>query len=101
MTGSLYGKAETVIIEKGNLRMDDKKYSPDKTLDCSRLSCPLPVLKTKTTIAGMAVGEILEMISTDPGSVRDIEAWARHTGQELLETSGSDGRYRFYIKKTR
>ena len=79
--------------------MDRKKYMPDQTLDCSKLSCPLPVLKTKTTMAKMAVGEILEMISTDPGSVKDIEAWAKHTGQELLETAGGDGRYRFYIKK--
>jgi len=61
----------------------------------------LPVLKTKTTIARMAVGEILEMISSDPGSVKDIEAWAKHTGQELLKTAGEDGHYRFYIRKIR
>lgn len=79
--------------------MNNNKYAPAKTLDCSKLSCPLPVLKTKTAIAGMAVGDILEMISTDPGSVRDIEAWARHTGQELLETSGGDGQFRFFIRK--
>ena len=79
--------------------MDSKKYIPDQTLDCRKLSCPLPVLKTKTTIARMAVGEILEMISSDPGSVKDIEAWAKHTGQELLKTAGEDGHYRFYIRK--
>lgn len=81
--------------------MDSKKYIPDQTLDCRKLSCPLPVLKTKTTIAKMAVGEILEMISTDPGSVKDIEAWAKHTGQELLKTAGEDGHYRFYIRKAK
>ena len=81
--------------------MDSKKYIPDQTLDCRKLSCPLPVLKTKTTIARMAVGEILEMISSDPGSVKDIEAWAKHTGQELLKTAGEDGHYRFYIRKVK
>jgi len=81
--------------------MDSKKYIPDHTLDCRKLSCPLPVLKTKTTIAKMAVGEILEMISSDPGSVKDIEAWAKHTGQELLKTAGEDGHYRFYIRKVK
>lgn len=79
--------------------MDSNEHKPDKTLDCSKLSCPLPVLKTKNTIAQMAVGEILEMISTDPGSVKDIAAWVRHTGQELLEASGDNGHYRFYIRK--
>jgi len=81
--------------------MDSKKYIPDQTLDCRKLSCPLPVLKTKTTMARMAVGEILEMISSDPGSVKDIEAWAKHTGQELLKTAGEDGHYRFYIRKVK
>ncbi len=81
--------------------MGRKKYVPDQILDCSKLSCPLPVLKTKTAIAKMAVGEILEMVSTDPGSVKDIEAWTKHTGHELLETAGEDGHYRFYIKKAR
>ena len=81
--------------------MDSKKYVPDQTLDCRKLSCPLPVLKTKTTIAKMAIGEILEMISSDPGSVKDIEAWAKHTGQELLKTAGEDGHYRFYIRKVK
>ena len=52
-------------------------------------------------MARMAVGEILEMISSDPGSVKDIEAWAKHTGQELLKTAGEDGHYRFYIRKVK
>ena len=49
----------------------------------------------------MALGEILEMIATDPGSVKDIEAWAKHTGQELLESAREDGHFRFYIRKLR
>ncbi|MCC6544547.1 MAG: sulfurtransferase TusA family protein [Nitrospirae bacterium] len=79
--------------------MEDKIYIPDQTLDCRKLSCPLPVLKTKNTIAKMSVGEILEMISSDPGSLKDIEAWTKHTGQELLKTEGEDGHYRFFIRK--
>ncbi len=81
--------------------MDSKKYMPDQTLDCNKLSCPLPVIKTRTAIAKMALGEILEMIATDPGSVKDIEAWAKHTGQELLEVAREDGYFRFYIRKLR
>jgi len=81
--------------------MESKSYRPDRVLDCRKLSCPLPVLKTKNTISKMEAGEILEVISTDPGSVRDIEAWARQTGQELLEIVHEDSHYRFFIKKIR
>ena len=81
--------------------MDKKKYQPHQVLDCRKLSCPMPVLKTKNTISKMAIGEILEMIATDPGSVKDIQSWANHAGQELLETVHEDGCYRFFIKKLR
>ena len=71
-----------------------------QTLDTSGLSCPLPVVKTKKAINGIEIGEILEMIATDPGSIPDMEAWARQTGHELMESHDEGGKFRFLIKKT-
>ncbi|RMF68299.1 MAG: sulfurtransferase TusA family protein [Calditrichaeota bacterium] len=72
-----------------------------KTLDCSGLLCPMPVVKTKKAIQELQVGEVLEMISTDPGSIPDMEAWSRQTNHELLEAKDEgNSRYRFLIKKT-
>lgn len=79
--------------------MEKKNIKADQILDCRKMSCPIPVLKTKNTISKMEIGEILEMVSTDPGSLKDIEAWARQTGQELLEVVHEDSNYRFYIRK--
>ena len=65
--------------------MDDQK-----TLDTRGLNCPLPILKAKKALADMVSGELLKVLSTDPGSVRDFQAFARQTGNELVEqTSGS------------
>lgn len=71
-----------------------------QTLDTSGLSCPLPVVKTKKAINGIEIGEILEMISTDKGSIPDMEAWSRQTGHELMESHDEGEKFRFLIKKT-
>ena len=72
----------------------------DATLDAKGLNCPLPILKAKKAIKGVPSGGVLEVLSTDPGSVADFEALCRTTGNELLE-SGQDGdTYRFLIKHT-
>ena len=61
-----------------------------KELDTRGLNCPLPILKTKKMLAEMVAGEVLKVVSTDPGSVRDFQAFARQTGNELIEQiSGS------------
>ena len=73
----------------------------DQTLDCKGLLCPLPVIRTKQAIDKMAVGQVLEMISTDPGSVADMTAWSKRTGHELIEHRKGDGLYQFYIRKTK
>jgi tRNA 2-thiouridine synthesizing protein A len=70
-----------------------------ETLDTSGLSCPLPVLKTKKAIKGLAVGDLLKVISTDPGSKKDIPSWARVTGQEIVESSEEGDKYVFVVKK--
>jgi TusA-related sulfurtransferase len=71
----------------------------DKILDCKGLSCPEPVLRTKMAINELEAGQILEMSATDSGSANDIAAWAKRTGNELLESSEADGVYTFTIKK--
>lgn len=64
----------------------------DKELDARGLNCPLPILKAKKALADMLSGQILRVISTDSGSVRDFQAFAKQTGNELLEQQsvGSD-----------
>jgi len=75
--------------------------TPTQTLDASGLACPMPIIKTKKAIDAMQVGEILKMISTDPGSVSDITAWTGKTGHELLGHEEAEGNHVFYIKKTK
>ncbi len=76
------------------------EFNVEKTLDTSGMSCPLPVVKTKKALKDLAVGDILEMISTDAGSIPDMEAWSRATGHELLQSNDEGSLYRFFIKKT-
>ena len=73
----------------------------DQTLDCKGLLCPLPVIRTKQAIDKMTVGQVLEMISTDPGSVADMQAWSRRTGHELLEHRVENSQFQFYIRKAK
>ncbi len=72
----------------------------DVKLDAKGLNCPLPILKAKKTLKGMDAGQVLEILSTDPGSVADFESFCRTTGNELLESSQDDGLFIYYIKKT-
>jgi tRNA 2-thiouridine synthesizing protein A len=71
---------------------------PDDTLDCSGLSCPMPLLKTKKQLGTMQSGQVLEIISTDPGTQNDLPAFARKTGNELLGVKEEDGRSLYYLK---
>ncbi len=68
-------------------------------LDARGLNCPLPILRTKKAINGLASGEVLKVIATDPGSVKDMEAFCKQTGNEMVGTSESGGEYTFLIKK--
>ena len=58
-----------------------------KELDTRGLNCPLPILKAKKALAELATGQVLKVVATDPGSVRDFQAFARQTGNELVEQS--------------
>ena len=72
---------------------------PDQVLDTKGLNCPLPILKAKKAISQMETGQILEVHSTDPGSVMDFEALCRQTGHQLLESNQVNGIYVFLLKK--
>ncbi len=69
-------------------------------LDAKGLNCPLPILKARKALKDVPSGEILEILSTDPGSVADFEAFCRQSGNELVEHSENDSVYRFLIKHT-
>lgn len=71
----------------------------DMELDCRGMACPIPILKTKKAIDSMDSGQVLKMISTDPGSVNDVNAWSRRTGHPLLESEQVDSEYTFYLQK--
>jgi len=71
----------------------------DQELDASGLNCPLPILRAKKSLVGMDSGNVLHIIATDPGSVRDFEAFAKQTGNELLESNEEGGKFHFMIKK--
>jgi tRNA 2-thiouridine synthesizing protein A len=68
-------------------------------LDCKGLSCPLPIIKTAKATKGLASGDLVEVLATDPGSVKDFAAWCRATGNELLESSQLGNVFRFVIRK--
>ena len=71
----------------------------DQELDCSGLSCPMPILKTKKAIDLLAAGQVLKMTATDPGSLPDIQAWTAKTGHELLSHEQDGDKFIFYIKR--
>lgn len=71
----------------------------DKEFDASGLSCPLPILKTKKSLADMTSGQVLKVIATDCGAVKDMQAFADQTGNALLATEEAGGTYTFYMKK--
>jgi tRNA 2-thiouridine synthesizing protein A len=71
----------------------------DHTLDAKGLNCPLPILKARKALKDVSAGETLEILSTDPGSVADFQAFCRQTGNELLESSNEDSVYRFLIRR--
>jgi tRNA 2-thiouridine synthesizing protein A len=73
----------------------------DRKLDCVGLFCPMPILKTRDAMKGMAVGETLEMLSDDPASEADMKSWTARTGQELLEIKRNGAVFRFIVRKTR
>jgi tRNA 2-thiouridine synthesizing protein A len=73
---------------------------PDKFLDAKGLNCPLPILRAKKALKEVPVGGTLQVVATDPGAVKDFEAFCRATGNELLESRAEDRVFNFTIKRT-
>jgi tRNA 2-thiouridine synthesizing protein A len=70
-----------------------------QSLDARGLNCPLPILRTKKALTDMQTGETLAVTSTDPGSVKDIQAFCKQTGHELVSSSANQGEFEFLIRK--
>jgi tRNA 2-thiouridine synthesizing protein A len=71
----------------------------DKECDARNLNCPLPILRCKKSLGEVEAGQILKIIATDPGSVKDFQAFCKQTGHELLQLDQVDSEFTFYIKK--
>lgn len=71
----------------------------DKELDARGLSCPLPILRAKKALNDMNSGQVLRIQTTDPGSVKDFDAFAQQTGNELLSSAKNNQEFEFYLKR--
>jgi tRNA 2-thiouridine synthesizing protein A len=71
----------------------------DKECDARNLNCPLPILRCKKSLGEVEAGQTLKIIATDPGSVKDFQAFCKQTGHELLQLDQVDSEFTFYIKK--
>ncbi len=71
----------------------------DKELDARGLNCPLPILRAKKALNDMQSGQVLKILATDPGSVKDFQAFSRQTGNELLSHDTGEKEFTFYMKR--
>ena len=71
----------------------------DKDLDARGLNCPLPILRAKKALTDMSSGQILRIVATDPGSVKDFQAFSKQTGNALLSSETADTEFIFFMKK--
>jgi len=71
----------------------------DKELDARGLNCPLPILRAKKSLNDMQSGQVLKIVATDPGSVKDFAAWSKSTGNEIVEQSQDGSVFRFVLRK--
>jgi tRNA 2-thiouridine synthesizing protein A len=71
----------------------------DDVLDATGLNCPLPILRAKKALNGLETGKVLRIIATDPGSVKDFEAFAKQTGNELMSSTEEGGKFMFLMRK--
>ena len=70
-----------------------------KDVDARGMKCPLPILKAKKALNDMQTGEVLRVMATDPGSVRDFNAFARQTGNELVSHAEQDAEFTFFLRR--
>jgi tRNA 2-thiouridine synthesizing protein A len=71
----------------------------DQEVDARGLNCPLPILKAKKALSGLSSGQVLKVVATDPGSLRDFQAFSRQTGNEMVGQSEADRTWTFFLKR--
>ncbi|HEX6267237.1 MAG TPA: sulfurtransferase TusA family protein [Burkholderiales bacterium] len=71
----------------------------DKELDARGLNCPLPILRAKKALNDMQSGQVLKIVATDPGSVKDFQAFSKQTGNELLSHAEAQKEFTFFMKR--
>ena len=79
--------------------MGEREPTFDVELDCRKLLCPMPIYKTSRAMSGMAAGQVVRVLCTDPGSLRDFPAFARQSGHELVDTRREEDVHVFYVRK--
>ncbi len=79
--------------------MTDTAIPHDFELDARGLNCPLPILRTKKALNGMTSGQVIRILATDPGSVRDFQAFSKQTGNDLLNVDEGHGEFHFLMRK--
>jgi tRNA 2-thiouridine synthesizing protein A len=79
--------------------MEVSKVNFDKELDARGLACPLPILKTKKALNDMVSGQVLKVVATDPGSIKDMQAFATQTGNPLLSSTEENKVYLFFLQR--
>ena len=77
----------------------NEEIKVDKLMDLKGMPCPMPIVKVSKGIKEVQIGQVLEAISTDPGSLSDFPAWARTSGNEILKTEQNGNEIRFFIKR--
>jgi tRNA 2-thiouridine synthesizing protein A len=87
------------VIDALSQAHEETRMQFDKEFDASGLACPLPIVKTKKSLADMASGQVLRVVATDPGSVCDMQAFAEQTGHTLRASITENSKYVFFLKK--
>jgi len=79
---------------------NETSCATEHSLDARGLNCPLPILRTRKALKDLSNGDMLRIISSDPGSVKDMESFCNQTGNELVENVSEDGEFHFVIRKS-
>jgi TusA-related sulfurtransferase len=87
------------MIAENVMNTETAQFKADKEIDTRGLNCPLPILRAKKALADMASGTVLKIVATDPGSVRDFQAFAKQTGNELLGQQTVGKEYLHFLKR--
>lgn len=75
------------------------EFAVAKVLDCKGLACPMPIVRLSQEVAKLKVGDVVEMLTTDPGSLADVPSWAKATGNAVLESKQESNVIHFFVKR--